>query len=118
GGEPTLQVDWGLIATLHRFDFFVAIETNGTREVDPLTDWITVSPKAGAGLVQRKGGELKLVYPQAGAEPERFEGLAFDHLFLQPKDGPDREANTRAAVEYCLAHPEWRLSLQTHKFLG
>ena len=118
GGEPTLQTDWDLIATLHRYEFYVAIETNGTREVDPLTDWITVSPKAGAELVQRKGNELKLVFPHPGAEPARFAGLKFDHRFLQPMDGPDREANTKAAVEYCMEHPEWRLSLQTHKIIG
>jgi len=118
GGEPSLQADWDLIATLHRHEFFVAMETNGTREVDRLTDWITVSPKVGGELVQRWAQELKLVYPQSGAEPERFAGMEFQHRFLQPMDGPDRQANTRAAAEYCLAHPEWRLSLQTHKILG
>jgi 7-carboxy-7-deazaguanine synthase len=118
GGEPSLQVDWDLVSTLHRFDFFVAMETNGTRPIDPLTDWITVSPKAGAELVQRRGHELKLVYPQAGAEPERYVGLNFQHRFLSPLDDANREANTRAAAEYCLAHPEWRLTLQSHKIVG
>lgn len=118
GGEPMLQVDWDLVATLHRFEFFVAIETNGTHKTDPLVDWITVSPKAGADLIQRRGQELKLIYPQADATPERFEGLNFDHFFLQPMDGPDREANTKTAVAYCLEHSRWRLSLQMHKIVG
>ena len=118
GGEPLLQADWDLVATLHRFDFMVAAETNGTIEANPLFDWITVSPKAGVELKQRKGDELKLVYPQVGAEPDRFADLKFAHRFIQPMDGPDREANTKAAVQYCLDHPGWRLSLQTHKILG
>ncbi len=118
GGEPTLQADWDLIATLHRFEFTVAIETNGTQQVKPPIDWITVSPKAGAKVAQTKGDELKLVFPQAGAGPDRYTAMAFEHWFLQPMDGPDRERNTRLAVEYCIANPRWRLSLQTHKFIG
>lgn len=118
GGEPMLQVDWDLVAYLHRYDFYVAIETNGTKDVGPLVDWITVSPKAGTELVQSKCNELKLVYPQPGAEPEKYADVKAEHRFLQPMDGPDREANTRAAAEYCLAHPEWRLSLQCHKIIG
>ena len=99
--------------------FEVAVETNGTLPPPPGIDWLCVSPKAGAPLRgARQGNELKLVFPQEGAEPERFEGLAFDHFFLQPMDGPAREANTAAALRYCLAHPRWRLSLQTHKLLG
>jgi 7-carboxy-7-deazaguanine synthase len=117
GGEPLLQLDAPLVNALHAEGFEVAIETNGTRLPPPGLDWVCVSPKAGAELVLRSGNELKLVYPQHGAEPERFEGLAFDHFFLQPMDGPDRETNTRLAVEYCLSHPRWRLSLQVHKLL-
>ena len=96
----------------------MAIETNGTAPVPPRIDWITVSPKAGIELVQRTGQELKLVYPQAGAEPDQFLGLDFPHFFLQPMDGPDLATNTRAAIRYCLDHPRWRLSLQIHKHLG
>lgn len=118
GGEPLLQLDRGLLAALHGEGFEVAVETNGTRNPPPGLDWLTVSPKAGADLVIAGGDELKLVYPQADAEPERFERLEFRHFFLQPMDGPAREANTAAAVRYCLAHPRWRLSLQTHKLLG
>jgi len=118
GGEPMLQVDEPLIAALHAAGFEIAIETNGTRPAPPGIDWICVSPKADAPLVVSEGDELKLVYPQAGAEPERYAGLAFRHFFLQPMDGVAREANTRAALAYCLAHPRWRLSLQTHKLLG
>jgi 7-carboxy-7-deazaguanine synthase (Cx14CxxC type) len=118
GGEPTLQLDAPLVSELHARGFIVAIETNGTREVPEGVDWICVSPKADAELVQRSGSELKLVYPQTGAEPERYESLDFQHWFLQPMDGPDRAANTEAAIAYCLAHPRWRLSLQRHKFLG
>lgn len=117
GGEPLLQLDEGLVDTLHAAGFEVAIETNGTRLPPPGIDWICVSPKASTDLVLRSGDELKLVFPQAGAEPERFEGLDFRHFFLQPMDGPDRERNTRLAVAYCLAHPRWRLSLQIHKYL-
>jgi len=118
GGEPLLQLDAELIAALHARDFEIAIETNGTIAAPAGIDWICVSPKAGAELKQRTGDELKLVYPQAAAEPVLFEPLAFRHFFLQPMDGPDREANTQAALRYCLEHPRWRLSLQTHKLLG
>jgi 7-carboxy-7-deazaguanine synthase (Cx14CxxC type) len=118
GGEPLLQLDEALIAALHQRGFQVAIETNGTLDAPPGIDWICVSPKAGAALRQTKGDELKLVYPQPGAEPERFEQLAFRHFSLQPMDGPEREENTELAIQYCLAHPRWRLSLQTHKVLG
>ncbi|MEJ7813279.1 MAG: 7-carboxy-7-deazaguanine synthase [Gemmatimonadaceae bacterium] len=118
GGEPLLQLDAALVEALHAEGFEIAVETNGTQQPPPGLDWICVSPKAGAELVLRGGDELKLVYPQAGAEPERFEGLGFRHFFLQPMDGPDRERNTALAVRYCLAHPRWRLSLQTHKIVG
>ncbi len=118
GGEPTLQLDEALVAALHARGFEVAIETNGTRPVPAGVDWVCVSPKAGGELVVTSGDELKLVFPQEGAEPERFEGLAFGHFFLQPMDGPDRAKNTEAAVRHCLAHPRWRVSLQTHKLLG
>lgn len=120
GGEPLLQLDAPLVEALHRRGFEVAVETNGTQPAPPGLDWICVSPKAGAPLVLTAGDELKLVYPQAeaAAQPARFEGLAFRHFFLQPLDGPDRERNTRAAARYCLAHPRWRMSLQTHKLVG
>jgi 7-carboxy-7-deazaguanine synthase (Cx14CxxC type) len=118
GGEPLLQLDEPLIAELHRRGFEIAIETNGTQPAPPGIDWVCVSPKAGARLELVRGDELKLVYPQADAPPERFAGLAFTHFFLQPMDGPDVEENTRRAVAYCLRHPRWRLSLQTHKVLG
>ena len=118
GGEPLLQLDESLIDEFHQRGFMVAVETNGTQPAPRGLDWICVSPKAGADLVLTHGNELKLVYPQRGAAPERFENLEFDQWFLQPMDGPDRDANTQAAVEYCLAHPRWRLSLQTHKALG
>jgi len=118
GGEPLLQLDGPAIAALHREGFEVAVETNGTIAAPPGLDWICVSPKAGAPMVQRTGDELKLVFPQAGAEPEQFRGLDFRHFFLQPMDGAERARNTERAVAYCLAHPEWRLSLQTHKLLG
>jgi 7-carboxy-7-deazaguanine synthase len=118
GGEPLLQLDPPLLDALHAEGFHVAVESNGTMVPPSGIDWLCVSPKAGAPLVARRGDELKLVYPQAGAEPERFEALPFDHFFLQPMDGPDREANTAAALRYCLSHPRWRLSLQTHKLLG
>ena len=118
GGEPLLQLDESVIEELHRRGFEVAVETNGTRPAPASLDWICVSPKAGAEVVQRSGNELKLVFPQAGAPPEKFESLAFDHFFLQPMDGPDIEANVGAAAAYCMAHPRWRLSLQTHKLLG
>ena len=118
GGEPLLQLDGPLIEALHAEGFEVAVETNGTLAVPDAIDWITVSPKAGAGLAQVSGDELKLVYPQAGAEPHEFEGLDFHHFMLQPMDGDERAANTRKALAYCLAHPRWRLSLQTHKIMG
>ena len=118
GGEPLLQVDAELLGALHAEGFEVAVETNGTVEPPNGIDWLCVSPKARAPLVVLGGSELKLVYPQEGAEPERFEGLGFEHFFLQPMDGPAREDNTAAALRYCLAHPRWRLSLQTHKLLG
>ena len=118
GGEPLLQLDDDLIRALHDREFEIAIETNGTITVPSGVDWVCMSPKADAVLVVERGDELKLVHPQPGADPERFEGLAFDHFFLQPMDGPDVERNTRLALEYCRDHPRWRLSLQTHKFLG
>ncbi len=118
GGEPLLQVDAPLVAALHARGFMIAVETNGTIEAPEGLDWICVSPKAGAELVLRAGHELKLVYPQAGAEPENFAGLAFERFSLQPMDGPDVVGNAARAVEYCLRHPQWRLSVQTHKSLG
>ena len=118
GGEPLLQLDLSLLDALHAEGFEVAVETNGTVEPPPGIDWLCVSPKAGAPLVVGGGDELKLVYPQEGAEPWRFESLDFAEFFLQPMDGPAREANTAAALRYCLTHPRWRLSLQTHKLLG
>ena len=118
GGEPLLQIDAALIAALHAHDFKIAVETNGTIAAPEGLDWICVSPKADADLVQTSGDELKLVYPQERGAPERFETLAFTHRFLQPMDGPARNANSRAAIDYCLAHPTWRLSMQTHKYLG
>ncbi|MGH7498661.1 MAG: 7-carboxy-7-deazaguanine synthase [Gemmatimonadales bacterium] len=118
GGEPLLQLDEALIEALHAVRFEVAVETNGTIVPPPGIDWLCVSPKAEAELLVRRGDELKLVYPQEGGEPERFERLEFDHFFLQPMDGSLREAHTAAALHYCLTHPRWRLSLQTHKLLG
>jgi 7-carboxy-7-deazaguanine synthase (Cx14CxxC type) len=118
GGEPLLQLDETAIEAMHRAGFEVAVETNGTQPAPAGIDWICVSPKAGAPLVLTEGDELKLVFPQPGAEPERYRGLAFRHFFLQPMDGPDRARNTELALQYCLQHPEWRLSLQTHKMLG
>ena len=118
GGEPLLQVDARLVEALHAESFEVAVETNGTIPVAPGLDWVCVSPKAGTTLEVRSGNELKLVFPQPGAEPACFEDLDFDDFLLQPMDGPARERNTAAAVAYCLAHPRWRLSLQTHKLLG
>jgi 7-carboxy-7-deazaguanine synthase (Cx14CxxC type) len=118
GGEPLLQLDEGLIAELHGRGFEVAVETNGTRPAPKSLDWICVSPKAGAPLVQTTGSELKLVYPQQNARPEQFEQLDFRHFFLQPMDGPDTALNTQRAIEYCLRHPRWRLSIQTHKLVG
>jgi 7-carboxy-7-deazaguanine synthase (Cx14CxxC type) len=118
GGEPLLQLDEPLIEALHRARFTVAVETNGTQVVPRGIDWVCVSPKAEADLVVKTGDELKLVYPQDGGDPGRYDDLAFTHFYLQPMDGPDRERNTKLAMEYCLAHPRWRLSLQTHKYLG
>jgi 7-carboxy-7-deazaguanine synthase (Cx14CxxC type) len=118
GGEPLLQLDGPLIAALHGRGFLIAVETNGTLAAPAGVDWLCVSPKADAALVQTSGQELKLVYPQPGVDPARFEGLDFERFYLQPMDGPAREANTRAAIAYCLAHPRWRLSVQTHKYLG
>jgi 7-carboxy-7-deazaguanine synthase len=118
GGEPLLQLDEALIDALHVEQFAVAVETNGTQPAPAGLDWICVSPKASADLVLRSGNELKLVYPQIDGEPERYEQLNFDQFFLQPMDGPNAAENTRRALEYCLAHPRWRLSLQTHKTLG
>ncbi|MBV9529840.1 MAG: 7-carboxy-7-deazaguanine synthase [Bradyrhizobium sp.] len=118
GGEPLLQVDAVLTAALHARNFSVAVETNGTLEPPDGLDWICVSPKAGADLVLRHGHELKLVYPQEGAKPEDFAGLSFEHFSLQPMDGENVVENTKRAVAYCLRHPQWRLSLQTHKALG
>ena len=120
GGEPLLQLDEAAIGALHARGFEVGVETNGTVPAPAGLDWICVSPKAGSEVVQRSGDELKLVYPQQEAEarPERYADLAFDHFFLQPLDGSDTERNTQAAIEYCLAHPRWKLSLQTHKVTG
>jgi len=118
GGEPLLQLDEALIDALHARGFEIAVETNGTIAAPAGLDWICVSPKAEAALKQTSGDELKLVYPQETAKPERFAGLDFQHFFLQPMDGDDTEENTRAATAYCLAHPKWRLSLQTHKLIG
>jgi len=118
GGEPLLQLDAPLIDALHARGFEIAVETNGTITAPKGLDWICVSPKAGTELKQCSGDELKLVYPQPGADPSEFESLAFRHFFLQPMDGPNRDANTQAALRYCLEHPRWRLSLQTHKILG
>lgn len=118
GGEPLLQVDPALIDALHARGFSIALETNGTLLVPEGVDWICVSPKADAPVVQTRGQELKLVFPQEKAAPARFEHLDFERFLLQPMDGPDRVANTAAAIAYCLAHPRWRLSVQTHKYLG
>ncbi len=118
GGEPLLQIDAPLIAALHAEGFEIAVESNGTLPAPPGIDWICVSPKAGAPLAQTSGDELKLVYPQPDAAPERFERLDFRHFLLQPMDGPEIVRNTKAAVAYCLAHPRWRLSVQTHKMIG
>jgi 7-carboxy-7-deazaguanine synthase (Cx14CxxC type) len=118
GGEPLLQLDDALLAALHDRGFEVAIETNGTLLPPAGIDWVCVSPKAEAELVLTAGDELKLIFPQVGADPANYEHLAFPHLLLQPMDGPDVLANTKAAIEYCLTHPQWRLSVQTHKYLG
>lgn len=118
GGEPLLQLDTALIMALHTHGLAVGVETNGTRPAPDGLDWICVSPKAGTQLALTSGDELKLVFPQEDLDPARFARLGFHHFFLQPKDGPERERNTMAAVRYCLDHPQWCLSLQTHKFLG
>lgn len=118
GGEPLLQVDAALIDALHARGFEIGVETNGTIAAPEGLDWICVSPKGGSELVQRRGHELKLVYPQALAAPETFEGLAFERFSLQPMDGPEVAQNTVRAIDYCLRHPQWRLSVQTHKSLG
>ena len=118
GGEPLLQLDPPLLEALHALGFEVAVETNGTLAAPDGVDWLTVSPKAGAPLALRSGDELKLVYPQEGVDPADYGGLAFRHFYLQPMDGPEREQNTERAVAYCLEHPQWRLSLQTQKYLG
>ena len=118
GGEPLLQVDDDLIDALHARGFSIGLETNGTIEPPDGVDWVCVSPKAGADLVVRNGNELKLVYPQADAPPAMFVDLAFERFSLQPMDGPDVAANTERAVNYCVRHPQWRLSVQTHKTLG
>ncbi|MDB5074970.1 MAG: 7-carboxy-7-deazaguanine synthase [Chloroflexi bacterium] len=118
GGEPLLQLDTAAVDALHAEGFEIAVETNGTQLPPPGIDWICVSPKAGAELRLRSGSELKLVFPQQLAMPERFEELDFTHFFLQPMDGPVREHNTELALQYCLEHPQWRLSLQTHKLLN
>jgi 7-carboxy-7-deazaguanine synthase len=118
GGEPLLQLDEALISALHDEEFEVAVETNGTLPLPRGVDWVCVSPKGGGELVVTAGDELKLVLPQAGIDPESFLSLDFRHFLLQPMDGPERAANTRLVVEYCLAHPRWRISLQTHKYLG
>jgi 7-carboxy-7-deazaguanine synthase len=117
GGEPLLQLDEALVDELHQRNFEIAVETNGTRLPPGGIDWVCVSPKAGAELVLKSGNELKLVFPQVNAGPELYEMLEFDQLFLQPMDGLERERNTMLALNYCLAHPQWRLSLQTHKIL-
>lgn len=118
GGEPLLQVDSALVEALHELNFTVAIETNGTKNPPPGIDWICVSPKANAPLVLTSGNELKLVYPQIGVDPAEFNALDFQRFFLQPMDGPYRNENTSLAAKYCLEHPRWELSLQTHKLIG
>ncbi|ABS05844.1 7-carboxy-7-deazaguanine synthase [Kineococcus radiotolerans] len=118
GGEPLLQLDDAAVQALHQRGFEVAVETNGTRTPPPGIDWLCVSPKIGADLVVSRGDELKLVYPQAGGDPAQFAELDFTSFRLQPMDGPDVQAHTRAAIDYCLTHPQWSLSMQTHKYLG
>ena len=118
GGEPLLQLDAALIAALKARGFDIAVESNGTMAAPEGIDWICISPKADAPVVQTRGQELKLVFPQPKAMPERFETLDFERFWLQPMDGPDQVANTEAALEYCLTHPQWRLSVQTHKYIG
>ena len=118
GGEPLLQLDEPLIEAFHAHGFEVAVETNGTRPAPAGIDWICMSPKAGTEIVLRKGQELKLVFPQPGAAPELFADYDYEHFFLQPMDGPQRDRNTQLCIEYCLAHPQWRLSVQIHKWVG
>jgi organic radical activating enzyme len=118
GGEPLLQLDEPLIQELRQAGFSIAVETNGTLDPPSGQFWLTVSPKSGTVLRLTKGNELKLVYPQIGVEPEQFSDLEFDHFFLQPMDGPNCQANTNAALKYCLSHPQWRLGLQTHKIIN
>lgn len=118
GGEPLLQLNTVLIDALKLEGFEIAVETNGTLQVPPGLDWICVSPKSDAKVVQTSGQELKLVFPQAKAMPDRFEHLQFERFWLQPMDGPEQQANTAAAIEYCLKNPRWRLSVQTHKYIG
>lgn len=118
GGEPLLQLDGAMIDALHNHGFEIAVETNGTIAAPAGIDWVCVSPKAGAPLVQTRGDELKFVFPQCGFNPEQFQDLDFRHFFLQPMDGAERERNTELAIHYCMEHPQWRLSLQTHKLLG
>jgi len=118
GGEPLLQLDAAVVAAVHKQGFEIAIETNGTQDAVADLDWICVSPKAGAPLRIRSGHELKLVYPQSGLDPAELRRLDFGHFWLQPMDGPDRAANTKAAIDYCLSHPDWRLSVQMHKLVG
>lgn len=118
GGEPLLQLDSELIAAVHAEGFMIAVESNGTQEAPDGIDWLCISPKAGSELVQTRGQELKLVFPQCGGDPETFAGLDFEQFWLQPMDGPAQAENVQAAIRYCLAHPQWRLSLQTHKLIG
>lgn len=118
GGEPLLQMDQALVDALHSLNFEVAVETNGTQPVPNGLDWVCVSPKSTAEIVLTRGNELKLVYPQDDAPPERFEGMEFGYYFLQPMDSEDASRNTSAAIEYCKKHPKWRLSVQMHKSLG
>lgn len=118
GGEPMMQVDGALVDALHAMSFEIAIETNGTLQVHPGIDWVCVSPKAGADLVQTNGDELKVVYPQEGQDLMALAEMDFKNFFVQPMDGPDIDVNTQAATAWCLAHPQWQLSLQTHKLIG
>ena len=118
GGEPLLQLDEAVVEALHAEGFEVAVETNGTKLPPPGIDWVCVSPKANADCVLTTGSELKLVFPQVGGEPTRYEGLDFGRFFLQPMDGPNQDASTKLAAQYCLEHPQWELSIQTHKLIG
>lgn len=118
GGEPMMQVDDALVEALHEEGFEIAIETNGTLQVHEGIDWVCVSPKAGAEFVQNSGNELKVVFPQEGLDLSGYENLDFEHFFLQPLDGSELGENTRAATDWCLKHPRWKLSLQTHKLIG